>query len=152
MKLIQMEHKHFKALHHITTTCEPWWGWDRNTSDRLFAQREGFVLVAADDTVVGHITFSNYQPLLEVAIHVSVLPEYQRRWLTKDIYRQVFDHVFTELKCHRAVGVAFEGFTDLNFHERLGFKKEGILRDGFLIRGEYSNIRWFSMLQDERRW
>lgn len=152
MKLVPLEHKHFNDLFLLTSVCEPWWGLDRNTSDRLFSQREGFVLLNSQDKVVGHVTFSDYAVRLDVIIHCSVLPEYHSRWLTKSIYKQVFDNVFDELQCVRASGWAIEGLTDLTFHERLGFQKEGIYRNGLRIRDKYYNIHRFGMLAHERRW
>ena len=152
MKLVPLEHKHFPKLFEITSITEPWYGFDRNTCDRLFSQREGFVLENKGGEVIGHITVSDYIPLLEAIIHASVLPEYKSRWLTKSIYKRVFDFVFNDLECRRAVGRAFAGYTDLHFHQRLGFTLEGILRDGLLIRGQYSDILIYSMLPSERRW
>jgi len=152
MKLETLSHKHFPALFHITQQTEPHLDLDRNTSDRLFGQREGFVLLNNADKVVGHITLSDYAVRLDVVIHCSVLPEYQKRWLTKSIYKQVFDHVFEELECVRASGFAVCGLTDLTFHERLGFKLEGVYRKGLRIKDTYYDLYRYGMLKDERRW
>lgn len=152
MRLEKLEHKHYPALFEVTRVCEPWFDLDRNTSDRLFAQREGFVVVTNEGKVVGHITFSDYTVKLDVIIHCSVLREYQTRWLTKSIYKECFDYVFNEMQCIRASGWAANGLTDLNFHERLGFKLEGIYRSGLRIKGNYYDLHRFGMLKSERKW
>jgi len=152
MKLADIEHKHFQSLFEITSICEPWWGLDRNTCDRLFSQREGFVLLNNNQEVVGHVTFSDYGPKMDVMIHCSVLPEYHTKWLTKSIYKQVFDRVFIDLECVRASGWAAVGLNDLTFHERLGFKIEGIHRKSLRIHNKYYDVLKFGMLAEERRW
>ena len=152
MKLEELNHKHFPDLFEVTKLSDPWLDLDRNTSDRLFSQREGFVLVTNDNKVVGHITFDSYTPRLDIIIHCSVIPEYQKRWLTKAIYKQVFDKVFNDFECIRASGFAVEGLNDLTFHERLGFKLEGITRNGFRHFNNYYNVRSYGMLKNERRW
>lgn len=152
MQIVPIEHKHFQELFKVTTICEPWWGMDRNTSDRLFSKREGFVLVSEEGKVAGHITISDYTVKLDTFIHCSVLPEYQKRWLTKHIYKTVFDYVFDELECIRATGWAAEGLNDLTFHERLGFKHEGVHRKSLRIMDKYYDLHHYGMLKDERRW
>jgi RimJ/RimL family protein N-acetyltransferase len=156
MKIVPIEHKHYAELFRVTSICEPWWGLDRNTSDRLFSKREGFVLIAESGSdegkVVGHITLSDYTVKLDVFIHCSILPEYQRRWLNKTIYRTVFDYVFNVLECVRATGWATEGLNDLTFHERLGFKREGVHRQNLRIKDKYYDMHYFGMLKNERRW
>ena len=64
----------------------------------------------------------------------------------------MFDSVFDDLKCVRASGYAIEGITDMTFHERLGFKLEGIYRDGLRLKDEYYNLYRYGMLKNERRW
>ena len=152
MHLETLEQKHFKKLFRITSKCEPWWGLDRNTSDRLFAKREGFVVVTEAGETVGHITFDSYIPQLEVVIHACILPEFHGKWLTRSIYKKVFDRVFNELECQRAVGLVYDGLTDPEFHPALGFKFEGTARRGLRVGTEYKDIHWYSMLPHERRW
>jgi len=151
--LIQpIEHKHFPGLFDVTAICEPWWGFDRNTSDRLFSQREGFVLLNDNEDVCGHITLSDYAVKLNVVIHCAVLPDYQKRWLTRKIYTTVFDHIFDELGCVRATGFSIDGLNGRGFHERLGFTHESTFRKGFRLRENYYDLHYYGMLKNERRW
>ena len=152
MKLEELQHRHFPYLFEVISLSEPLFDLDRNTSDRLFSQREGFVLVTNKGDIVGHITYDSYTPRLDAMIHCGVIPQYQKKWLTKSIYKQVFDRIFIDLECVRASGYAVEGLNDLTFHERLGFKLEGIVRNGFRHFDKYYNLRIYGMLKDERRW
>ena len=152
MKLLPLEHKHFPDLFKVMSVTEAWLDLDRNTSDRLFSQREGFVVVNNKNEIVGHITFSDYIVKLEVTIHCSILPEYHKRWLTRSIYKECFDYVFNELECVRASGFAIEGINDLTFHQRLGFSWEGCYRMGFRHWDKYYNLHRYGMLSHERKW
>jgi RimJ/RimL family protein N-acetyltransferase len=152
LRLVDLHHSHFPGLFQVTAETEHYLELDRNTSDRLFSQREGFTLLADSGEVAGHITFSDYAVKLDVVIHCSVLPQYQKRWLTKSIYKRVFDRVFHDLECKRASGFAIAGLTDLTFHERLGFRLEGIYRTGVRLREQYYDLLRYGMLAHERRW
>jgi RimJ/RimL family protein N-acetyltransferase len=64
--------------------------------------------------------------------------------------RLLLDYTFQELNFHRvAVGVV--GFNEraLRFYEKIGFKKEGIQRDGYYIEGKYSDFIMMSILREE---
>lgn len=152
MNIIPIEHKHYPELFNIIQITEPYISLDRNTSDRLFSQREGFVLTNKYNKVVGHITVSDYSVKHDIVVHCSVIPEYQKKWLTRSIYKKVFDYVFNDLECVRASGFAVEGLNDLSFHERLGFSWEGCYRKGFRIHDKYYNLHRYGMLANERRW
>ncbi len=152
MRLIPYEYKHNARLMEIYKITEPWVEFHRAKFDAWFAGREGFVLVSSCGKIVGAITFTNYQPNSDITIHCSVLPEYQKRWLTKSIYKQVFDVPFVKLGLERCSGFIIDGCTPRGFHERLGFKYEGTLRRSIRVQGEYRDVHLYGMTKDERRW
>lgn len=59
---------------------------------------------------------------------------------------------FDTLGFHR-VSIGVVGFNEraLHFYEKNGFRKEGILRDGYLYRGKYHDFVMMSILEDEFR-
>jgi RimJ/RimL family protein N-acetyltransferase len=61
-------------------------------------------------------------------------------------------YAFEQLKFHR-VSIGVVGFNDraLGFWKRLGFKKEGIQRDGYYCDDEFSDFVMMSILEDEYR-
>lgn len=64
----------------------------------------------------------------------------------------LLDYAFGYLNFHRvAVGVV--GFNEraLHFYERVGFKKEGIQRDGYYFDHQYHDFVMMSILEDEVR-
>jgi RimJ/RimL family protein N-acetyltransferase len=66
--------------------------------------------------------------------------------------RLVLDHAFRKLKFHR-VSVGVVGFNEraLRFWEGLGFKREGVQRDGYYCDGVHSDFVMMSILEDECR-
>lgn len=153
MKLIPLEYHHYGELMEVAKLAEPWMFIHRASFDSIMSGREGFVLIDAAGSVQGAVTFSDYRPADDIIVHCSVHPEYHRRWLTKEIYRQVFDYVFVTLELHRCSGFRIDGTgTPETFHERLGFKLEGVVRQGVRVQGERRDIYLYGMLKDERRW
>jgi RimJ/RimL family protein N-acetyltransferase len=64
----------------------------------------------------------------------------------------LLDHAFGHLGFHRAaVGVV--GFNEraLRFWEKVGFKKEGLQRDGYYYNAKYCDFVLMSILEDEFR-
>jgi RimJ/RimL family protein N-acetyltransferase len=64
----------------------------------------------------------------------------------------LLDHAFRHLDFHRAaVGVV--GFNEraLRFWEKVGFRKEGVQRDGYYYEGKYHDFVLMSILDDEFR-
>jgi RimJ/RimL family protein N-acetyltransferase len=152
MHLEPYEYKHNARLMEIAKISEPWIEWHRALFDASLAGRQGFVIVDRKSLIIGCITYSDYHTGSDVTIHCSVLPDHHGRWLTKAIYKQVFDYVFITLGLPRCSGYLIEGCTPLGFHERLGFKKEGIKRDLVRIQETLRNVHIYGMLESERRW
>jgi RimJ/RimL family protein N-acetyltransferase len=64
----------------------------------------------------------------------------------------LMDYAFGSLALHRlAIGVV--GFNEraLKFYERVGFKREGIQRDGYFSNHQFSDFVMMSILEDEFR-
>jgi RimJ/RimL family protein N-acetyltransferase len=64
--------------------------------------------------------------------------------------RLLLDYAFTRLGFHRvSIGVVALNERALGYWEGLGFKKEGVQRDGYHCNGEYSDFVMMSILEDE---
>ncbi len=64
--------------------------------------------------------------------------------------RLVLDHAFNKLKLHRvSIGVVAFNERALRFWKRLGFKKEGVQRDGYYCDDVHSDFVMMSILEDE---
>jgi RimJ/RimL family protein N-acetyltransferase len=62
----------------------------------------------------------------------------------------LFDYAFGRLRFHR-VSIGVVGFNEmaLRFWRSLGFKKEGVQRDGYYCENEFSDFVMMSILDDE---
>lgn len=153
MKLQKLEYRHHAELMEVAKAAEPWMYMHRASFDAVLATREGFVLLDNSDRIHGAITFSDYRPGDDIVIHCTIHPDHQRRWLSKQIYRQVFDYAFVTLELPRCSGFRIDGTgTPATFHERLGFKLEGIVRQSLQVQGERRDVYLYGMLKGERRW
>lgn len=66
--------------------------------------------------------------------------------------RILLDYAFERLGLHRvSVGVVGLNERALKYWAGLGFKKEGVERDGYYCDGEYSDFVMMSILEDEYR-
>jgi UDP-4-amino-4,6-dideoxy-N-acetyl-beta-L-altrosamine N-acetyltransferase len=60
------------------------------------------------------------------------------------------NYAFSFLKLHKVCGQAIEGNqASINFHKRLGFALEGVLRDQQRIEGVYHSLHCFGLLARE---
>lgn len=66
--------------------------------------------------------------------------------------RLLLDYAFKRLGFHRiSIGVVGFNKRALKFWEGLGFRKEGVHRDGYYYNNEYSDFIMMSILEDEYR-
>ena len=64
----------------------------------------------------------------------------------------MLDYAFGHLNFHRiAIGVVGFNTKALNFYERLGFRREGVQRDGYYYQHQYHDFVMLSLLEDEFR-
>jgi RimJ/RimL family protein N-acetyltransferase len=86
---------------------------------------------------------------------VSVIIEEKEEWgkgYGTETALLLLNHAFTNLGFHRAaVGVV--GFNEraLRFWEKVGFRKEGVERDGYYYNGKYYDFVCMGILEDEFR-
>jgi RimJ/RimL family protein N-acetyltransferase len=64
----------------------------------------------------------------------------------------LLDYAFGYLNFHRiSIGVVGFNHSALRFYEKIGFKQEGIQRDGYFYNHQYSDFVMMSILEDEFR-
>ena len=69
-----------------------------------------------------------------------------------EVMELLLDYGFGYLNFHRvAIGVVGTNERALRFYERIGFKREGIQRDGYYYAHEYQDFVMMSLLEDEYR-
>lgn len=64
----------------------------------------------------------------------------------------ILDYAFGYLNFHRiSIGVVGSNQTALDFYRRVGFKQEGIQREGYFFNHHYQDFVMMSLLEDEYR-
>lgn len=94
--------------------------------------------------IAGVVYFCYRHPNIEMAV-ASISP----RWATKSTLKAFFEYPFNQLNCHRVTVMVDSDNDDVKrFDERLGFVKEGRLREA----NPNGDADIYGMLKSECRW
>jgi UDP-4-amino-4,6-dideoxy-N-acetyl-beta-L-altrosamine N-acetyltransferase len=107
------------------------------------------LIVQELDNPIGYVQFSNVE-----CAGVADWGFYARPDAAKGTGRKLgnlaLDHAFNELKLHKVCGQAVAtNHASIRFHERLGFKREGVLRDQKRMNEQYQTLICFGLLAHE---
>ena len=110
-------------------------------------------------------TKPNDRPIGEVGL-LRMVPEWRttdlsiilgetdarRNGYGEEAVRLLLDVAFGPLQMHRvAVGVVGFNHAAINFYRKIGFKQEGIQRDGYVHEGHFHDFVMMSLLESEYR-
>ncbi|MFA5309447.1 MAG: GNAT family protein [Dehalococcoidales bacterium] len=85
-----------------------------------------------------------------VEIGYDLLPEFWGKGYMREALQAAIDFAFTIMNIHRIYAVTYTGnHRSIKVLEKLGFHKEGLLRDQFLFRGKYYDHFQYSLLKEE---
>ena len=112
-----------------------------NTRSLLIVQEQG--------SPIGYVQFSNVEPC-----GVADWGFYARPDAPKGTGRKLgtlaLGHAFGQLELHKVCGQAIDtNHASIRFHERLGFKREGVLRDQKRMNEQYQTLICFGLLAHE---
>ena len=121
---------------------------------RMDASREWYAVALRDGRAVWEAGLLRIFPAWRTADASVIIGEAGERGKGHGTQaaRLLLDRAFGDLGMHRvAVGVV--GFNEgaLRFWERLGFRREGVQRDGYLVEGRYHDFVMMSLLEEEYR-
>ncbi|MDS1268908.1 GNAT family protein [Lipingzhangella sp. LS1_29] len=107
--------------------------------------------VADHDTVVGHASVRVTPAHRSARIgRVLVYPDHRGRGYGAALMTAVLDIIFGQRGLHRAsLGVFQHNARALGLYERLGFTREGVLRDVALVDGEWWPLVEMGLLETE---
>ncbi|PIP54941.1 MAG: hypothetical protein COX07_02600 [Bacteroidetes bacterium CG23_combo_of_CG06-09_8_20_14_all_32_9] len=79
-----------------------------------------------------------------------LMKTFWRQGIMTEAMQPVLWFAFNKLLLHRVEAQVFsEHIASIKLYEKLGFKKEGLLRQNFLINGTFCNSIMYSLLKDE---
>jgi len=85
-------------------------------------------------------------------VGIWLAPEFHGRGYGTEASRLVTDFAFRELRMHRVMArVLATNPASARIWEKLGFTEEGVHRDEAFTGGEYVDMRYFGVLEDEWR-
>jgi diamine N-acetyltransferase len=118
-------------------------------------QRAWFVIVLKEDgRVIGEAGLLRIFPAwrtTDLSIILGERDSWGRGYGTEAIHL-LLDYAFGCLKLHRvAIGVVDFNEVALRFYEKVGFKREGVQRDGYYFEHEYRDFVMMSILENEYR-
>ena len=139
------------ATEPMTETAAAEW-FERVVAD---ANRIWYVVVRdEDDAVIGEAGLLRIFPEWRTTDMTVIIGERDARGhgYGSEVGRLLLDFAFDYMGLHRvAIGVV--GFHEeaLRFWENLGFVREGVQRDGYMLNGEFHDFVMMSILEDEWR-
>jgi diamine N-acetyltransferase len=119
------------------------------------AQRTWFMVVVKENNraigEAGLLRMDRVWRTTDISVIIWERQEWDKGYGTEAVLL-LLDHAFGHLSFHRvAIGVV--GFNEraLRFWTKIGFKKEGVQRDGYFYDGKYHDFVLMSILEDEFR-
>ena len=106
---------------------------------------------ATDGTWLGELAVTGWDPdNRSCGIRIALEPHARGRGIGPEAMRAVIDHLFTSTPTHRLeLDVYSINPRALAVYERLGFVREGVLRDALLWEGTFSDAIQMSVLRPE---
>jgi UDP-4-amino-4,6-dideoxy-N-acetyl-beta-L-altrosamine N-acetyltransferase len=112
-----------------------------NTRRLLIVQEQG--------SPIGYVQFSNVEPGGVADWGFYARPAAAKGTGSK-LGASALDHAFGQLKLHKVCGQAIDtNQASIRFHERLGFKREAVLRDQKRMNDQYQTLICFGLLAHE---
>jgi [ribosomal protein S5]-alanine N-acetyltransferase len=140
-----------------------WAGFGDVRARRRRWEQDGFVgadsaalaVVLADGTVAGIASWKakNYgSPGACYEIGLALLPEHRGHGLGTAAQRLLVDYLFTYTIAHRLEALTdTENIAEQKALERIGFKREGVMRGVFFQRGTWRDQAIYALLRDDQR-
>jgi ribosomal-protein-serine acetyltransferase len=166
--LYLLDHDHAEALYQLVKTNRlhlrewlPWVDQMRSVEDfrkYINSSKQRY----ASHTEMGYVILINYVMVGRIGLYnidvfnksASIGYWLGKEWEGKGIItrccKAVIDEGFKRLKLNRIeIRAAVENFKSQAIPQRLGFKKEGIIRQGEFVNNQFVDLYVYSMLKDE---
>jgi UDP-4-amino-4,6-dideoxy-N-acetyl-beta-L-altrosamine N-acetyltransferase len=112
-----------------------------NTRRLLIVQEQGWPF--------GYVQFSNVERGGVADWGFYARPDFSRG-IGRKLGTLALDYAFGQLELHKVCGQAIDtNQASIRFHERLGFKREAVLRDQKRVKDQYQTLICFGLLASE---
>ncbi len=118
-------------------------------------QRIWFVFALLEDNRIigdgGFLRIDHVWRTADISIEVGDHKEWGKGY-GSEIMQLLLDYGFGTLNLHRiSLGVFDFNEQAIRFYERMGFQREGVMRDGYFCNHAYHDVIMMSILEDEYR-
>lgn len=109
------------------------------------------LLVCVDDAPIGNVIIDSIdQQTTNAELRYMIEPEEQGNGYATEACELLLDHAFTQLGLHKVCASVFEfNESSIGLIEKLGFTREGVHRDERFANGEYSDVCYYGLLDEE---
>jgi RimJ/RimL family protein N-acetyltransferase len=108
------------------------------------------VELAEDGTLIGDVAVHLHDNLMQAEIGFTVASAYQKRGFATEAVRAVLDRLFREQGLHKVAGECdARNAPSAALLERLGFSREGLLRQQTFLKGEWTDDLIYGLLAAE---
>lgn len=114
---------------------------------------DNVTLMITADNAVGTVGLNGVDTGNDTAeLGYWVDPEHHRKGYGSDAANRIIEYGFQQLGLHRIEARVFE-FNEASqaLLESVGFVEEGVHRDAEFIDGEYQDVHWYGLLEEEWR-
>jgi [ribosomal protein S5]-alanine N-acetyltransferase len=114
----------------------------------VWARRDGQL---ADDQFIGMVNYHARQPWnRRLALGWILIPSFQGRGYMQEAVRVVLAHCFTTLNTHRVEAeIEPENVRSARLAQRLGFQREGLLRDRLFVADQPRTQQMYGLLRSD---
>lgn len=126
---------------------ENWYASYRNTTEQI-----RYIIETTEEGVVGlcGLKSIDYKNGVATSAGIRITKDVQSRGIATDAYMTLFKYAFSELRLHRINTSAMEENTpSLRVMEKVGCKREGLMRDAIYKNGYYHNIVTLGILDSD---
>ncbi|WP_222920164.1 GNAT family protein [Natrinema sp. SYSU A 869] len=111
------------------------------------------LLIVADATPVGIVGLHDFDwEARNAEIGYWVAPDHHERGYGTEATALLVAHGFDQLGLHRIAARVFEfNEPSVRLLESVGFTREGVHRDAEFVDGEWQDVYWYGLLEDEWR-
>lgn len=127
-------------------------------------EREFYENVVCEDDGVQLLIAVDAEPVGTIGLHAIdretgsaeigywVAPDHHSQGYGTEAAALIVDYGFDQLRLHRIAASVFEfNEPSRRLLESIGFTREGVHRDAEFVDGEYQDVYWYGLLEDEWR-
>jgi len=112
----------------------------------------GITLKEAPQDVIGMVTYNGYKKDGNGYIGYILGRKYWNQGLTTEALKAFIEYGFSQLEVHRIEAhVEPENVASGKVLTKIGFQKEGLLRERIFNKGEYQNMIYYGLLKTDER-